>query len=198
MWVIVPVKELANSKSRLTAVLSSEERATLTRRLLRRTLRVLGQSPGVAGVLVVSRDTAVTQIAVTYEAISLAEAAGAGLNGAIRLGLQKTAAMGASQALILPSDLPFLRVEDVAVLGEPSAPDILIASDRVGTGTNALRLPLPTMFRVQYGRNSYYKHLAEARRLNHPSHTIASPTLQFDLDTPQDWQEYVTQEVQLL
>jgi len=40
MWAIVPVKELANSKSRLAAVLSAEERAALTRRLLRRTLGV--------------------------------------------------------------------------------------------------------------------------------------------------------------
>ncbi len=192
MWTIVPVKELANSKSRLTAVLSAEDRAALTRWLLRRTLRVLAQSPEVAGVLVVSRDTAVAQIAVTYGAIPLAEKAGAGLNGAIRLGLQKAAAMGASQALILPSDLPFLRVADVAVMGNSSSSAILIASDRSGTGTNALRLPLPTEFWVQYGRNSYHKHLAEARRLNFPIRTITSPTLQFDLDTPQDWQEYVT------
>lgn len=198
MWAIVPVKELANSKSRLAAVLSAEERAALTRRLLRRTLGVLGQAPGVAGIFVVSRDTAVTQIAAACGAIPLAEKAGAGLNGAIRLGLQKAAVLGASQALILPSDLPFLRVEDVAVMGDISSPAILIASDRSGTGTNALRLPLPTEFWVQYGRNSYPKHLAEARRLNSPIHTITSPTLQFDLDTPQDWREFVTQEVQLL
>ncbi|NKQ35842.1 MAG: hypothetical protein HF973_09535, partial [Chloroflexi bacterium] len=138
---------------------------------------------------VISRDTAVAQIAATHGAIPLAEKAGAGLNEAIRLGLQKAAAMGASQALILPSDLPFLRVEDVAVMGDPSSSAILIASDRSGAGTNALRLPLPTEFEMQYGRNSYHKHLAEARRLNSPIHTIASPTLQFDLDTPQDWQE---------
>ena len=198
MWVIVPVKELAHSKSRLAAVLPAEDRAELTRQLLRRTLRVLGQAPGAAGVIVVSRDTAVAQIAATYGAIPLAEKVGAGLNGAIRLGLQKAAAMGTSQVLILPSDLPFLRVEDVAVMGDPSSPAILIANDRNGTGTNALRLPLPTEFWVQYGRNSYHKHLAEARRLNLTIHTITSATLQFDLDTPQDWREFVTQEVQLL
>lgn len=198
MWVILPVKELAHSKSRLTAVLSAKERAALTRQLLRRTLRVLERSPDVAGMLVVSRDTVVTQIAAIYGAISLAEESGAGLNGAIRLGLQTAVEMGASQALILPSDLPFLGVEDVRLMGEQGPTSVLIASDRAGQGTNALRLPLPTEFRVQYGRNSYHKHLVEARRLHLPIHTITSPTLQFDLDTPQDWREFVTQEVQLL
>ena len=189
MWTIVPVKELARSKSRLAAVLSAEDRAALTRQLLRRALRVLGQSPGVAGVIVVSRDTAVTQIAAAHGAIPLAEEAGAGLNGAVRLGLAAAAERGAAQALILPSDLPFLRVEDVAKMANTAPAAVLIAADRAGRGTNALRLPLPTAFRVSYGRDSYAKHLAEAGRLHLPIHTITSPTLQFDLDTPQDWRE---------
>ncbi len=189
MLVIMPVKELARSKSRLAGVLPAEDRAAVTRRLVRRTLGVLGQAPGVAGVIVVSRDTAVAQIAFTYGATPLAEEAGAGLNGAIQLGLDKAVKLQAAQALILPSDLPFLRVEDVDRMVNTAPAAVLIASDRAGTGTNALRLPLPTEFRVQYGRDSYRKHLAEAGRLNLPIHTITSPTLQFDLDTPQDWQE---------
>ena len=56
VWALVPFKGGAGAKRRLEAVLSEEERGGLARAMLRDVLVALAGSPGLAGVLLVSRD----------------------------------------------------------------------------------------------------------------------------------------------
>ena len=68
LWAIVPVKPLRRGKSRLSGVLSDDQRAALNKKLLIHTLNTITSLPELAQVLVVSRDP---------EALAIARAQGA-------------------------------------------------------------------------------------------------------------------------
>jgi 2-phospho-L-lactate guanylyltransferase len=94
----------------------------------------------------------------------------------------------ASCHLVLFADLPLIGPADVQLLvnGETQ---VAIASDRRGTGTNALLLrgAETAAFTFQFGESSHRKHLEEARRLRLPVDDLAIENLGFDLDTVEDW-----------
>lgn len=187
-WAVIPVKSLAQSKSRLTAVLTPTERAALTQFLLQRTLGVLQESGVVDRVVVVSRDTAVHQLAVAHHALTLAEPSDAGLNGAIYEGARLAAVAGAARLLVLPADLPLLAVADVQALCADTPPQAVgICPDRHEQGTNGLLLPAPFDFPFQFGENSFHKHVQAARYARLTPHLLRMPGWQFDLDTVEDW-----------
>jgi len=199
IWAIIPVKSLQFTKSRLTAVLSANERAHLTRRLLIRLLLILNNEPEVTQIIVVSRDETIGETARQHNAIPLVEAPEAKLNAAIHTGVDFAAAHGARQVLILPSDLPFLTGDDVAVVCAPSfSPALIICPDRHQQGTNALRLPANCGFQFRFGRHSFQQHLHEARRGRLTPHIIHTPGWQFDLDTVEDWAIYSQADVPIL
>ncbi|MCP4358168.1 MAG: 2-phospho-L-lactate guanylyltransferase [Chloroflexi bacterium] len=193
IWAIIPVKSLQHTKSRLTAVLSASERAHLTSHLLTRLLIILDNTPEVAQIIVVSRDETIGRVARQHNAIPLVESPEAKLNAAVHTGVNFAAAQGARQLLILPSDLPFLTRDDVAVVCAPlpsTSPSLIICPDRHQRGTNALCLPSDCSFQFQFGPDSFQQHLQEARRGRLTPHIIHTPGWQFDLDTVEDWAIY--------
>lgn len=187
-WAVIPVKSLAQSKSRLTAVLTPPERAALTQFLLQHTLGVLQESGMVDRIVVVSRDTAVQQLATACNALTLAESPTAGLNGAIQEGARLAAVAHAARLLVLPTDLPFLTAADVQALADNTPPQAVgICPDRHEQGTNGLLLPAPVDFPFQFGEGSFQKHVLAVRYGRLTLHIARTPGWQFDLDTVEDW-----------
>jgi 2-phospho-L-lactate guanylyltransferase len=205
VWAIVPVKPFRYSKSRLAHILSADERSELTGQMLRRTLDILAAMPAIDRTLVVSRDPGVLKLARLHEAMTYEESDKQDLNMALTRAAHITAAQKADCALILPADLPFLTPEDVASVLEAASPEscnggngylsrrrgMAICSDHEGDGTNALLVCPPTGFTFQYGPGSYQRHLDEADRLGLAQCIVDAPGIRFDLDTEQDYQDYV-------
>ncbi|MCL4263496.1 MAG: 2-phospho-L-lactate guanylyltransferase [Anaerolineae bacterium] len=190
-WAVIPVKSLAQTKSRLTAVLTATERAALTQFLLQRTIGVLRNSGVVDRVVVVSRDTAVQQLATAYDALTLAESPAAGLNGAIQEGARLAAVAHAARLLVLPTDLPFLTAADVQTVANDTPHQAVgICPDRHEQGTNGLLLPAQVDFPFQFGVESFQKHVLAARYGRFTLHMVRTPGWQFDLDTVEDWAIY--------
>jgi 2-phospho-L-lactate guanylyltransferase len=215
IWAIVPVKPLRDGKSRLAHILSADERAQLTTRILNRTLEVLRAAPQVYRTLVVSRDPAVLKLARQQGAYTFGEGEKSGLNMALTRAAHVAAAQSATGLLILPADLPLVSSGDVETLiastlpalptvkrpdmQNGSAPKPLptprimaICPDRLEEGTNALYISPPTGFRFQFGAGSFDLHLQEGQRLGMNYHVVHSPGLKFDLDTEEDWYTYQT------
>ncbi|HEX6386378.1 MAG TPA: 2-phospho-L-lactate guanylyltransferase [Anaerolineae bacterium] len=202
IWTVIPVKAGRESKSRLAHELTAGQRAELVAGLLDNTLTVLNQAPMVRQTVVISRDMAMLEIAHHQGAIGLFEEGVPGLNMAVTQAVAAVTAAGASAALVLPADLPFIQVEDVAMMTQPFLAanghagcgrlplTMAICADDKGEGTNALLFPLPTNFVFQYGVGSFQRHLQEAKRLGMTSHIIRAPGLRFDLDTEEDWRIY--------
>jgi 2-phospho-L-lactate guanylyltransferase len=191
---LVPIRSLAEGKSRLSGALSPEAREALTRRMLRRVVRAALDSGAVGTVLVVSPDPAALALAVVEGpgVVPLRQDRHRpGLNGALDQGRDWVAARHAAALLILFGDLPLLTTDDVRNLVRRDAP-VVLAPDRHGTGTNAMLLRLGRFtegdepFRFAFGPDSYAHHVDEAHRLELEIATALTPGTAFDLDTPDD------------
>lgn len=202
IWAILPVKPLRYGKSRLSHILSADQRAQLTSYILRRTLVLLSDVPAIQRSLVVSRDPVVLKIARQHGASTYGETDRQGLNVALTRAAHIAAAQRADAVLILPADLPFVTTEDVEMMITAAVPSvgnsggngyrrskraIAICADHNREGTNALLVMPPTGFSFQYGPNSCDLHLEEAKRLGMYRRIVHAPGIKFDLDTEQDW-----------
>jgi len=68
LWAVVPVKERASAKERLSPMLRPETRHALALAMLEDVLAALTATPGVAGLLVVTVDPEAGRLAATYGA----------------------------------------------------------------------------------------------------------------------------------
>jgi 2-phospho-L-lactate guanylyltransferase len=199
VWAIVPVKPLSRAKSRLSKILSRSERATLSRKLLKHTLEVLAKVPAIERTMVVSRDSEALALARDYDAKTVTERGSPPLNKAlVRAGLVAQG-YGVTAVLVLPADLPFLTKEDVEKLisSSGSPPEVVLAPDRRGKGTNAILSSPPGLIEYDFGPESFSKHVDRAEKAGARVVICALPSLGLDLDNPDDFVAYQEQDVEL-
>ena len=184
MFTIIPVKPFAQTKTRLAPLLSPQQRADLSRYLLKRTIKIARQ---VGEVVVVSRDSEVRQVAKAAGAWALVEA-GRELNDALHQAAEWARLRGAAQVLILPNDLPLLTVADLRQLINAGSemPAVVISPCRRYEGTNALLLRPPGLISFAFGRSSFVHHQQLAHAEGLEPLIYISPNLALDLDIPAD------------
>jgi 2-phospho-L-lactate guanylyltransferase len=195
-WAIVPVKPLRRAKSRLAGVLTDEERASLSQHLLQHTLEVLGGILEIERTLVVSRDSHALALARKYGARTLTERGTPELNQALVRATMVAKEYGATGVLILPADLPLLKIEDVKTLIEASRdpPVVVLVPDRHGEGTNALLVRPSGLIEYDFGPDSFQRHQEQAKALGARIEIRSIPSLGLDLDLPEDL-EYLREAV---
>src|SRR5918998_252967 len=110
VFAVVPVKDLAGTKSRLAPVLNPGARAGLTLYMMNRVVWALREA-GVGDVCVVSPDPIVLNEARGRGAVPLLQRS-TGVNPALEEGRARALAADASTLLILPAALPFLFGQD--------------------------------------------------------------------------------------
>jgi 2-phospho-L-lactate/phosphoenolpyruvate guanylyltransferase len=193
---IVPIRSWRDGKTRLAAILSPEAREALVRQSAASVLRTAARSLVFDTVLVVSADPQVLAWASRCDAPVLALPQPEelpGLNGAVEAGRRWARDHGADRIVSLFADLPLLTVEDVQrIAGRPEP--LVLGPDRSGEGTNALLLRITgegARFRFAFGEGSLARHEAEARRLKLNAARDAGIGIAFDLDTPQDWTDFL-------
>ncbi len=191
LWVIIPVKPLRRAKSRLARALKADQRAALARATFARTLDILASVDLIAGIVVVSSDLTVQDIARAKNAIPLAETE-SGLNAAAAQACAWIAARGAAAVLIVPADLPLVTAADIESMidlaREPAC--VVLAPDRREEGTNALLLRPPHAIRPAFGLSSFEAHRAQAIEGGLPVHIYRSATIALDIDLPADLDRY--------
>jgi 2-phospho-L-lactate guanylyltransferase len=187
---IVPVKTLAEAKSRLAAVLSPAQRRDLVLAMFEDVLDALAITPSVDAVLVVSADRELSELANRKGAEVLHEESPLGLNAALSLGAAGAKRRGAVRVLFIPADLPFAtpaEIGRVMAAADPSAhhhPVIVPSGD--GNGTNALLLSPPDALSPSFGPGSFERHCAQARALGLSPRTMQLDGLALDIDEPTD------------
>jgi 2-phospho-L-lactate guanylyltransferase len=186
VFAVVPVKDLAGTKSRLKPILHPGARAGLTLYMMGRVVSAL-QGAGVEDVGVVSPDIIVLGEADNRGAVPLRQES-RGLNPALEEGRRWAMERGATALLVLPADLPLLDPEDVReVLGEMGGgTSVVISPDRARAGTNALLLRPPDAMPFAFGVGSYAAHLRAVRERALGVRVCERPHLAFDLDTAGD------------
>jgi 2-phospho-L-lactate guanylyltransferase len=188
-WLVIPVKSLRDGKTRLSSVLDPVKRRAFMDRLLVRTLNQAATFPGLDRTLIVSACDETRARAIALGAHSLDES-GCGLNAALKLAHASIRQQDATQLIVVPCDLPFLRAEDLQHLSQlATSGNIVIAPDRRMRGTNGLCFDATLEFSFEFGPDSYARHKNNARRLQRDYASAERPGLAFDVDTPDDLAE---------
>jgi len=183
--VVVPVKDLQGTKSRLAPILDPGARAGLTLYMMGRVVAAVMEA-GIDDVCVVSPDAIVLDEAQRRGATPLLQES-RGLNPALEEGRRRALDLGASTLLIFPADMPLLDAEDVrAVLEAADGPTVVIAPDGAHSGTNTLLVRPPDALPFAFGPESFAAHLGAARKRGLDVRVCERPHLAFDLDTAGD------------
>jgi len=188
IWAIVPVKPLQQAKSRLAKVLNRDERAKLKKQLLEHTLETLSDVPQVERTLVVSRDSEALAIARSHGARTVAEWGSPRLDKALVRASLVARVHGVSTILIIPDDLPLLSRKDIekliSISGNP--PEVILAPDRKGTGTNAILSSPPGLIEYDFGPDSFQCLINKAKAVDARVEICHLSSLELDLDAPDD------------
>ena len=188
LWAIVPVKPLRRGKSRLSEVMSVDERAELNEFLLAHTIQEISAVSEIENVLVVSRDPAALSLARDLGARTVQENGSPGLNLALTRATEIAKTYETPGVLILPADIPKLDHEDIVKLlsqiAEP--PVVVVAPDRDREGTNALAVCPAGLIEYDFGEGSFEKHCRRAREAGARLEICELPSLALDLDEPED------------
>jgi 2-phospho-L-lactate guanylyltransferase len=195
--VVVPVKDAAAGKSRLSGVLDERSRAALARAMALDTIAAAAGCEGVGAVVVVTSDEVV---AAEAAGVLSSRAGGAALRvmaepshaGALS-GLDAAATAGVAYArtlapaapvAVLLGDLPALRPEDLgAALAVAGGHRRAMVADSPGTGTTLLALASGEPFDSRFGEGSAAAHA----ELGFVALAIeATSTLRRDIDLPAD------------
>lgn len=190
MQVIIPVKDLRSSKSRLAHTLPVEARQSLMAALLSDLLHMLKHSALVKNVTLVTRCPDVSLLAAQHHCNVLNLEEDRCLNSGINAAIAALTARGTAQALILHADLPLATssdIDDIISAHQNNAAAITLIPDNHSNGTNAMLLTLPTAMQFFYGSNSYNAHSNFCRTQGISEQTVYNAHVGSDIDLWQDF-----------
>ena len=188
IFILVPVKTLDSSKSRLSPYLNASERSELTYLMLSDVLHSLASFPNV---FVVTRDGAVSSLAERHGVGSL-EARWNNLNLDLEDAYSKCIGFGARSTLTILADLPALSRVDVLkmielAVGNPAA---VIAPSK-DNGTNAMLLRPTDLIKPHFGSKSCEEHLHLLGEAGVEAKIYESVGTKLDIDVAEDIIELV-------
>jgi 2-phospho-L-lactate/phosphoenolpyruvate guanylyltransferase len=173
---VIPIRSFESGKARLASTLLPEQRKQVGSGMAERTVAASEQ----AGFLpaIVTRDGEVEAWALSRGLQLLAEE-GQGLNDAARTGAEWAIGLGL-RWVVLHSDLPLVRVEDLQRLMDPIEAGIRTIAPSADGGTTALSAPLLPEF--AYGPGSFHRHLAASSAVE----VVTALGFLLDVDSPAD------------
>ena len=188
LWAIVPVKPLRRGKSRLSGVLSPEERNDLNRRLLIHTLETLSAITEIEQILVISRDQAALSLAREHGARTVLENGAPELNVALARATIVAKNYATRGLLIVPADLPLISPEDINAMLDIAVdpPVVVLAPDHRRQGTNALLVCPVGVIEYDFGPGSFQRHCERALQAGARLEILELPSLALDMDMPED------------
>ena len=192
---LIPVKKLAESKSRLLSRLPDDTRQALTLAMLEDLIEALTQTRGIDRIAVTTPD----------ETVALhAKAAGAeilmrpepGLNAALEDGRARLVPNGDDDLLFVLGDVAGALASDFEkLLACPTedTPQVCLAPSADG-GTSALLHKPAGVIPCCFGRDSATRHRDAAQAAGIAYHELELPSLVIDLDQPEDLEAFLATE----
>ena len=178
---IVPVKALANAKTRLAPELGSAQRRELMGWMARRVVGACAAARSIAGVVVVAGDDPAAALVRDLADVVIVQS-GHGLNAALRAG---DAAVATAASLVIAADLPLVRSQDVdAICTHGSEEGTVVVAETLDGGTGAMLRRPARGIDPAYGPGSAVRHRARAEARGLRVRTFSEPGLALDIDTP--------------
>ena len=185
---LVPVKQLAASKSRLLPEFDAARREALSRAMLQDVLAALTAAERVGQVAVVTPDDAVAAAAVEAGARAVIHR-GPGLNESLRAGAAALALERSDGLLVVLGDVAGALPADLdtlcASLDDVPRPAVALAPATDG-GTAALLRSPPDAIAPHFGADSARRHREAADAAGVACLEVSLPSLAIDLDSADD------------
>ena len=187
--ILVPVKNLANAKQRLSSVLDPEARQELAQAMCADVLDTLAHWQGRPSVTVVTSDPFASDLAARFGFEVVADEENPGETGAIEMATALCRKRGVEFTLVIPADIPLIESFELQEIVD-SAPQrgAVLVPDAAGRGTNAaLRTPAD-LFPLRFGNDSFLPHLAAAKATGLPCIVLELSGIALDVDRAEDLQ----------
>jgi len=198
LCAIIPVKPLRRGKSRLSTILSSQQREVLNEYLLKTVLACLNEVQAIDHKIVISYDPTALALSRRYGANTVLESRSSNINRALRKATIAAQAYRATKVLILPADLPLItkyNLQEFLEL-EEDCPQMIISPDRKMFGTNAMLINPRGAIKYNFGDWSFRNHIEQAERKKIKVDILNNSNIAFDLDVPEDWELLRKQDIE--
>lgn len=194
IWALVPIKELAEAKTRLAGALDANRRRTLVLAMARDVLAALVESTAISRVVIVSSIDCIDDL-LAVNGVSIFDPSPArGLNEELEHTADWAYGQGARDVLIAHADLPAVTAEAVRTFLDPrlEARSLRIAASKEGSGTNMLLSPLPLPIPLCFGKDSLLRFETTAKHHEIQVDVRRDPLLAADIDELADLRELAT------
>src|SRR5713226_1941085 len=189
--ILVPVKNLANAKQRLSPALEHHARTELAHAMLRDVLGALSDY-GEDEVSLVTSDPFAEELASQYGFGIIRDESNLSETNAIEMATRLCESCGVESTLVIPADIPLIDAREIRAIYE-SAPEngsVLVPSGDK-RGTNAVLRRPAALFPLRFGNDSFMPHLAAAIATHATCVVLSLPRIALDIDTPEDLQQLV-------
>jgi 2-phospho-L-lactate guanylyltransferase len=188
--ILVPVKNLADAKQRLSPVLSPEERFALAQAMCEDVLQALASWQNRPAVAVVTSDSFARDLAARFNFDIVADDLNSGETSAIERATAVCRERGAKSTLVVPADIPLIENSELQKIIDSSPPGgAVLVPDAAGRGTNAAWRSPGDLFPLRFGNDSFLPHLAAAKATGMPCVVLKLPGIARDVDRPEDLRE---------
>ncbi|MEA2510457.1 MAG: hypothetical protein QOG21_2539 [Actinomycetota bacterium] len=187
---VLPVKPLAEAKTRLGPAFDAPARFAIARALLQDALALCASASFLTW-WVISRDPEVLGMA-RGQGLSTINEAGTGLNDAVSQAVAVVAGAGATSITVVPADVPLAWAGDLHDLLDTGATsDTVVVPAARGGGTNALYMDPPDLMAPRFGPASLQAYLSAAESGGLRCSILTLPRLALDIDTVADVDAYL-------
>ena len=190
VYAVVPVKDTNDAKRRLAGVLGAARRQELALAMFEDVLATLSRVRELAGIVVVTADPAAAAIAPRYGARVSTQGAHEGHTGAVAAAAERLAGQA---MLTVPGDIPLVDADDIHKLVEVhreassrGARAFIIVPAHDERGSNAVLCAPADAVPLRFGADSFFPHLAAAKRRGIEPTVLKLPRIALDIDTPDD------------
>jgi 2-phospho-L-lactate/phosphoenolpyruvate guanylyltransferase len=188
---IIPMKEPALAKTRLSLALDPEERSKIAIKLFRNTISNLIKCNLDIDIIVVTGSLLVREICREYSIQFITERVNSDLNKILEESCLWAHDQNYKQAIIIPSDLAtpnFSLLANYTLKNMDANQNKLTIFPSYDGGTNCLITSLPILYPLQYGKGSALKHIAIAKDYGYQTELVDTEAFRLDIDTIEDLQ----------
>jgi 2-phospho-L-lactate guanylyltransferase len=192
---VIPVKELSRGKTRLTPLLSAEERYLLCTTMLEDVLAVVAACPMFERKLVITSDAEAAGIAKQYGIEIIHETQQVRHSRSVEAAAEYCREIGAEAMLTVPLDVPRVTANDLQQIVKqgPMPRGIVLVPSHDARGTNALLAKPPEAIPFRFGYDSFRAHREEAEAKGLPYVVCELQNLELDIDEIDDVRCFLAQ-----
>jgi 2-phospho-L-lactate/phosphoenolpyruvate guanylyltransferase len=184
--ILVPIKNLADAKQRLSPVLNPEERFALAQAMCEDVLRALADWQSRPAVAVVTSDSFARDLARRFNFEVIADD-NSGETSAIEMATAVCRERGARSTLVVPADIPLIEASELQkIVDAAPAAGVVLVPDAAGRGTNAAWRSPSDLFPLRFGNDSFLPHKAAAKATGLPCVVLELASIARDVDRSED------------